>query len=623
MSALHVTIAGTALASVLWSARPSAAAPQRPVPELESTLPDRFVPEAERAKSGVPRRGGRLDVHIEALPDSLNWLIVNTTAARRVAAEVHETLLDRDTWTTEVRLVLAESMQVDDTLVRRDGRQLYGRVEDAGEHWVVHPCTPAGEGASSPARVPKGDTERIERSTVFTFTLRDGVRWHDGAPLCVEDFLFTWRMTKNPHVRCDEKRFEYDHLVRAEKLDERRLRFWYDEQYFAAPIVFEALIPLPAHLFDLADPRHPEHDPGASAEKQARYLHEHPANRAWVGLGPYRLTQFTNEFIEAQRFDAYFDAARAGHVDQIRWRFLASGSAAYEAVLAGELDFSSRIPTDEYFKAESDPRFAARCYRGHYWTPQMQYVGWNTLRPALADVRARTALAHAFDWDAFAQLYYRGLAQRVTAEWYDGGRDYDRELAPLTFDMPRARQLLAEAGWYDRDGDGWIDRDGRAFELRLLVQAANPTGDALGLRFQENLKALGIRLHLEPLDWGALTNRVLARDFDAVFKAWVMPVESDPEQRWHSSTVGPNTANDTSYSAPEIDRLIERFTRELDPERRGAISRELQRQLYAAQAYMYGVKVPHKFVIDKRLRNVRLGPVDPGYELRDWYFVEP
>ncbi|MCC7013037.1 MAG: hypothetical protein IT454_10785 [Planctomycetes bacterium] len=589
----------------------------------DPTAPDRFLPgfDGRVDPRPTPRRGGSVVVHADSMPRHLNYFLENSGTARRVQLEVHETLLARDEWTTEPRLVLASALEIDDTLVLRDGRRLLGKARELEEDWELVPCASPGSPPGAPLRLPKRDVERVERETVFTFTLRDGVRWHDGRPLRVEDFLLTWRLSKNPRVECDEKRFEYDHVVGAEKLDERTLRYTYDRQFFGARYVFETLIPLPAHRYDLLDPLNPDFDPTADEARQAEYVNRHPCNVMWIGLGPYRVTEVTKEYIQAERFEGYFDAQHAGWLDRIRWRYFA-GDAAYRALLDGELDFSQRLSADDYFSAQNEPRFTERFYRGYYYTPQMTFVAWNTLRPQFSDARVRTALALAFDWDEFVRTYYRGLAARVTAEWYDGGPDYDRTLAALPFDLERAARLLSEAGWYDRDGDGWVDRDGRALSFRLMVQAGNPTGAAFGQRFQESLRRVGVKLELEALDWGTLVARVREREFEAALKAWVMPVESTPEQRWHSRSVGPGTANDTSYSSAELDPLIERFNAELDPQRRGAIGREIQRRLYAVQAFMYGVKVPHKFAIDKRLRNVRFGPIDPGYRIRDWFFAD-
>lgn len=603
----------------------SAPAPQSAPAPVSADAPDRFYPGFDPRKDALPpaRDGGRVVVHIESLPRSLNSLLDNSGVTRRIGGELHETLLSRDFVTLQHVPVLAESWTVEDTLHLKGGTSVFGRVEDAGESWSVTALSGAEPGQAPARTIPKSGVERIERGTVFTFVLRPGVVWHDGHALRADDFLFTWRMSRNPAVRCGEKRFQFEQLTDAQKLDERRLRFFFGKQYFGAASVFEALIPLPAHLYDLKDRENPDFDAAASDARQAQYVNEHRCNREWVGLGPYRATAFDDEGVEAVRFERYFDPAHRGHFDAIRWRFVADYGAAFRALNEGSLDFCARLLAEDFFgPTVQSAGFTSRFYTGWFYTPQMTFVGWNLKRPQLADARVRKALAMAFDWDGFVRTFYRGLAERVTAEWWDGGLDYDRSIAPLPYDPAAAARLLAEAGWLDRDGDGRLDQDGAPFELELLVLSGNKPGEALGQQYQEELRKLGVQLHVVARDWGTLSELVGERKYDAVFKAWVMPLESDPEQRWHSRNAVAGAANECSLADPEVDRLIGLFQVELDPVRRGAIGRELHRRLYDLQPYNWGVKVPNKFAMSRRIRNFRTSPIDPGYSIREWYFAD-
>lgn len=475
-----------------------------------------------------------------------------------------------------------------------------------------------------PREVAKDSVEEVRKGTVYTFKLHDGVKWHDGKPLRVEDLLFSWRITKNKGVRCDDKRFQFEQITDAQRLDDRTVRFFFAKQYFLAPAVFEGLVILPAHLYDLRDPLNPDYDASASEEKQAKWVNEHPANRKWIGLGPYRVTAFTEQFVEAVRVDDYFDQARAGWIDTIRWRVFADDSAAVRALLEGELDFTHRVLADDYFGAATNgAAFTDRFYKGWYYTPRMSYVAWNSRRPQFTDARVRRALAMCFDWDDFIRGFYGGLATRVTNEAYDGGRTYDASVKPVPFDSSGASKLFAEAGWIDRDGDGVLDREGTRLEFELLLQAGSKSSSAFAQKLQESLARAGVRLRIVERDWTSLSELVRKREFDAVFKAWTMPVENDPEQVWHSRQAGPGTANTLPVVDPEVDRLIEAMQLELDGAKRGELGRALHRRLYELQPYLYGVKVPNKFAISKRIRNFRTSAIDPGYSIRDWWIVDP
>ena len=166
-------------------------------------------------------------------------------------------------------------------------------------------------------------------------------------------------------------------------------------------------------------------------------------------------------------------------------------------------------------------------------------MAWNLHRPQLADERVRQALAHAFDLETFAAAQYQGLATRVTGPLPFFSRMYDRSIEPYAFDPRRAEQLLDDAGWYDRDGDGVRDRDGRPLSLEYVSPAASVSSRTLGLKLQEDLARVGVRLELREVDFAAWRERQKRREFDATPLYWTPPLEPDPEQLWHSSGGAP------------------------------------------------------------------------------------
>ena len=310
-------------------------------------------------------------------------------------------------------------------------------------------------------------------------------------------------------------------------------------------------------------------------------------------------------------------------MDRIRWRIIRDDHTAFLALLNGELDFTARLSSSDYFgERVASEEFGERFYTGLFDTPVMSYTAYNLDRPPLDDVRVRRALSMGFDWEAFIDGYYRGLATRVTSEVYPGSPYYDPSVEPIAYDPGGASALLAEAGWYDRDGDGVVDRDGQPLELELLVPGGSATGLAYGQKLREDLARLGVRLELTDPDAAAFFERVWERDFELAHLAWFMPVESDPEQLWHSRWVGTQTGNHTGFADPEVDRLIDALQVELDRDRRIALFHRLHRQVHDQQAYSYGVHVPRKFAASRRVRNLQTFAMEPGYSLRRWYLQE-
>ncbi len=589
---------------------------------------DAFHPEREKAVT--PAFGGKVTVHLENLP-RLNTMIENSTTARNMLHELHEFLVRQDFESWEIRPALCTGWEVEDTLVLAGGRGagnanvVYGKVTDDGDAWRVVPASPA-HALAGERRVPKAEVESVERASVYTFHLRDDVRWHDGEAFDADDVLFTWRAYHNPAVRCDSVRATYERIVHAEAPDPSTVRFFFREQHFRSlPALVDFCI-LPRHVYDPTDPAHPRHDPGASPEQIAREINENIHNTThWIGLGPYRVTGYGEQGVEAERFDGYFDPENGGYLDRIHWRTFSGDAAAFQALLNGELDFTARLSSEQLFgPATQAPEFTERYYKGTFYLPMFNFTPWNMRRPLLRDLRVRKALAHAINTRHYLDTVGHGLGQLVTGDQFYYGPAYDHDVERLEFDLAKAADLFAEAGWYDRDGDGLIDKDGIPFEFELLTQHGNTAAEMFAQMAQEDLAKIGVRMTVTGLEWASYLERMYDRDFDAGGLAWVMPIpENDPVQLWHSSgaPVGVRGSNHPGVADPHVDELIAAGGRELDPEKRWAIWRELHRYLYEeVQPYLFREMSPRKFAMNKALRGVQTFEVVPGYSIRRWFY---
>ena len=603
-----------------------AAVAQKP---LAPVVADAFYPgfDPKRDKLPAPVDGGRVVVHLPNFPKSLNYMIDNSAVTRRMWNEMHEGLLRQDMATWEYVPALANRYEVLDQLVPEGGDVTTGKevkighIDDAGDVWVERAVSP-GRRTVQRVKIPKLPGQRLLPGTVYDFELRQGVHWQDGADFDARDVMFTMRCLKNRFVECDDKRAQFDKIVRFESAEPSHVKFFFAQPYFLARNLFDGMPILPAHLYDLSDERNPAKKPGASDEEQARFIAEHPANRMWVGLGPYKMVEWSDTAIVAKRWDGYYDQQNGGHVDEIVWRMM-NDTAAMTALLEGQLDFFDRMKGEDYFGARTESEaFTSRYYKGYSYGPQFTYTAWNMAREQLKDVRVRTALGMCFDWDAFIASYYKGLAQRVTGEQFLDGPAYDKTLAPLPFDLERARSMLAEAGWYDRDNDGIADHGGQPLSIRFLYPSNNPTSELFAQAFQANLAKVGVTLKLESLEWGAMSAQVHKRDYDSLSMGWITPPVVDPEQAWHSKTSQGETSNHAGLSDPDVDRLIDEIQVEINPARQKQLFSNLQRRVYALQPYMFGVNVPRKFAMSKRVRNLECFVLDPGYSIRRWYVIE-
>jgi len=431
-------------------------------------------------------------------------------------------------------------------------------------------------------------------------------------------------------VDCDQTRFRFQELLHGELLDPLTIRFFYRQQYYSAVETFnDSMCLLPRHLYDLHDPDNKDYDPKATPEQCGTYINENPHNIDWVGLGPYRLTKWErDQFVEAERFPGYFekDPAKAGYLDSLRWRFIANDDAAFNALLNGELDIFWRVKTEDYFgDLTAQPAFTDKFYKAYTYVGQYGYTAWNMKRSKFSDVNVRTALAHAFDERGWVETKYAGLAVPVTGPAFFLMPAYNREVLPVSYDPDKAEELLIDAGWYDRNGDGTIDKDGEELVIEFLMPAGNKASEAFGTKMQESYAKIGVKVVLQPLEWASFIERLRNRDFDGANLAWTIPeLESDPMQIWHSSesVEGKRGSNYASYSDPKTDEFIELGRKELDFDKRQEYWRGMHQRIYELQPYLFGQTPPTKVAINRELRGVKLYNFPIGLRLRDMYYEE-
>jgi peptide/nickel transport system substrate-binding protein len=629
----------------------------------QDTRVDRFHPDNQPDASGArpaapaPLFGGRVIVHLDGMPESLNYLLANSASTRRMLYELHEPLLIQDWEDLSFKPRLSERYVVEDMLVLTAGsahaathpavldvlvkdrspqaaddaqvlaRVLHGRVEERAEAFSIAPLGPGNE-LDAVLRVPKDEVLRVERGAVLSFILREDVLWHPtpgfaAHALDAHDVRFTWSLYANPHVDCDGKRYKYEKVTRADVIDERSIRFFYESQYFAAVQTLGVdLMILPAHLYDLSDRDNPAFQADCSAQQQGEFVNANTHNWDWVGLGPYRVTARDQSYIEAQRFEGYFEPDNGGYFDAIRWRVV-SDATAMTALLNGELDYFERVSSADYFgAATASADFTKLFYKGYKFLGHYMYLGWNMYRPQLADKVVRTAIAHAFDFEEFKRTAYKDLGNQVTGPFPFNSPAYDHSIEPLAFDPELAAEMLLEGGWYDSNGDGVRDKDGVELEIEFMMPAGNVASRNFGLKLQESLGALGIKLTIAQLEWATLQERLKQREFDAANLGWAPQLESDPEQLWHSKW-GAREVTGSNYAGvreARIDALIRAGQMELDQARRQQIWHRIHALIYELQPYLFMYNIAQKYALNRDVRGFQAFAKDPGYSLRRWHY---
>ncbi len=503
--------------------------------------------------AGEPVEGDWLIYHLGAEPGTLNP-IVATDAYEGIinGGNIYETLIERDNETLELKPLLAESWEIS------------------------------------------------EDKLTYTFKIRQGVKWHDGAPFTSADVVFSYKTIMDPKVDAPQLRSYYQEIRDVEAIDDYTVKFTYARPYFLALEFCGGMPIVPKHIFEKGD------------------FNTNPAGRKPVGTGPFKFVKWTTgrEVVLEKNPDYWGEKP---HLNRIVFRIITDSSVALQVLKRQELDVASLTPI-QWEKQTNSPDFKKHFDKFSYFTPNYSYIGWNSKRPFFADKRVRTALTHLVNRELILDKVMYGLGAIVTNPFYINSPEYDKSIEPIPYDPAAARKLLEEAGWVDHDNDGIRDKDGVKFSFEFLIPGGSETGEKIATILKEELDGIGIDMTIRKTEWAVFTTRLNERNFDAVTLAWSMGIESDPYQIW-SSTQAEAGSNFIGFKNAETDKLIEEARKEFDRDKRIELYRQFSEIIHEEQPYTFLFCRKATVAVNKRFENVTVYPL--GIEPTEWYVPLP
>jgi len=440
----------------------------------------------------------------------------------------------------------------------------------------------------------------------ITFFLRKGVRWHDGKKFTAHDVKFTYDKIMDEKTNT-VRRSSYELVKKAEVLDSHTFRVTY-RQPFSPGLETWGIGIIPKHLLEKED------------------INTTAFNRRPIGTGAFRFVEWvTDEKILVEANSQYFEGRPL--LDRIIYRIIPETSLSEMEILTQGIDYSGIYP-HQYRRMSQTPFLKA------YSQPSLgyTYIGYNQKHAVFRDKKVRQALTHAINREEIVQYVLYGLGAAASGPfpnhlWYS-----NPNVKPLPYDPQKARQLLAEAGWKDTNGDGILDREGKPFRFTLITNSGNETRRDVGVLVQRQLRELGIDVTFELYEWSVfLSNFINVKHFDACILGWGLSVDPDAYEIWHSSQIEKGF-NFISYRNPEIDRLWEEGRKEYDIEKRKRIYWRIHELMAEDQPYTFlyvplGIStLQRKFSLAERdgsgretLQEIKMEKAGLMYDLIKWY----
>lgn len=411
----------------------------------------------------------------------------------------------------------------------------------------------------------------------YTLTLRKGLRFSDGQPLDSDDVLFTMRVYLDESVHATQR----DLLIvggkpiAVRKVDASTLTFQLAKPYGAGERLFDGLTILPRHLLE---------KPYLDGKLGQSGTLSTPTNQ-WVGAGPFRLKEYVpGQKLTLERNPYYWKADAKGnqlpYLDEIVFLFVPSADAQVLRFQSGETDLISRLGAENFsvLSRQQGGRTMVDAGPGLEYnflffnlndigekaTPEMmQKSKW------FQQVKFRLAVSSAIDREAIVRLIYLGHGAPLWGPVTPGNPRWVNSSIPRPVrSIERARSLLKNAGFSWTKGTAGeellVDSSGNTVEFSILTSSSNTDRAKMATLIQDDLKQLGMRVQVVPLEFRSLIDRVTQnKEYDACLLG-IASFDADPNSDvnvWLSSGGlhfwNPSQSHPATAWEAEIDKLME------------------------------------------------------------------
>ena len=399
---------------------------------------------------------------------------------------------------------------------------------------------PTSDGEIVPAVA--SDVQKSDDGLTYTFTLRDGVMFHNGDPVEMDDVVYSIERRYNGEDAAAQ--LEALSVIDSMESDDTTLTITLSEpsNEFLAFLMNAYIIP--------ADYDQQETSP--------------------VGTGPYKfVSRSVQDELVLERFDDYW--GEGGSIDEVTFKILEKPEALITGLQGGALDVVAHLSSDQTAQLDEKDFTIAE---GSMNLVQALYL--NNAEKPFDDVRVRQALCYAIDKQAVIDLAFDGYGIPLGTSMFPSfSKYYDETLTDYyTPDVEKAKELLAEAGYPD------------GFDMTITVPSNYTPHVNTAEVIVELLREIGVNATVDPVDWNTWLEDVYG---NRKFQSTITGLTSDNmTARKLLERFGSDVDNNfTNYSNAEYDEILAQALKETDDEKQTDLYRQLERNLTENAANVY------------------------------------
>ena len=442
------------------------------------------------------------------------------------------------------------------------------------------------------------DIKRSDDGMTYTFTLRDGVKFHDGHALSSADvkytldLLFSSTFAKSASFYEGEGADKHSLIKSVEAPDPHTIVVTLIKPWIG---LLSNLVAIPII-------------PKDSYESQK----EHP-----LGSGPFKFVRYDNaqQVCDVEAFPDYWEGAPK--LQNVRVRVVSDMNALQAELQSGRVDIApmpTSLSPDAIKRLEQDPNLQVKAFSGS----NVILLTINTSSPPLDNVKVRQAVAYAIDRESMLNnlvLGFGKIAHSIIPEesWsYSTGQTY-------SYDPARAKQLLDEAGFRDPDGDGPKMRFDKPVVYKL--SGSSIAGRQYAGVIQNYLKEVGIPVEIQTPEQNTLFDELRRGNFQIAYSQWVGG-NQDPifyKDLFATSEIPTQTRvsrNRSRYSNKELDALLDEAVNTFDRQKGLELYKQIQ-DIVSRDVPVFPLWYQSNVVIAKKnVQNIQVNASG------DWGFVK-
>ncbi len=394
--------------------------------------------------------------------------------------------------------------------------------------------------------------------THWEFKLRPGVTFQDGSPFTADDVVFTYTRARSVPNSPGSFLQYLKHVTATTAAD-------------PLTVVVETDGPDPILLNELQNVLIVSRKNGAGATTS-----DYNSGKAAIGTGPYRLSDWVHgDHITLARFDGYYGPKPDW--DKVTYLAIVNDAARTAALLSGDVDLVASLPGNDLANVRANKALTVstmqsnRCFFwsvdvGREVSPMVTDTdGKPMTRNPLQDVRVRRAMSKALDRNAIVSRVMLGQGVPTAQFMPDGVPGTDPNLKPEPFDLPGARQLLADAGYPNGFGLTIASTNDRYINDAAMAQAVAQMWTRLGLKIIVNTFPKAVYFpRAVKLDFSVLLSGNSTDTSEPLSQLTYLLGTFDPAK-------GIGAGNYGRYSSAALDRLLAAASVALDDGKRATL----------------------------------------------------